>query len=80
MLDRAALTNLLKMTAAAGAMGLCVWTALRAAAPLLPAGKLGEIFCLGLCTGLGVTVYFLLTLVLQVEEAKLALSFIWKRG
>ena len=47
-----------------------------ALAPLLPAGKAGEVLCLGACAGLGAVLYFVLALLLRVEEAELAVSLI----
>ena len=42
----------------------------------------GELLCLCLCVGTGAAVYFLLTWVLGVEEARLSLSLVkkqWRR-
>jgi len=78
ILDGSALWDLGKMTLAAAAMGLCVWTALNFLAPLLPAGKVGEVLLLGLCALLGVALYFLLALLLRVEEAGLCVSIVKK--
>ena len=71
------------MALAALAMGLCVSSALGALAPLLPAGKMGELLCLGTCVLLGAGLYFALTLALRVEEAKLCVTAVkntLKRG
>lgn len=73
-LDGPALLDLLKMAAASVAMGLCVRWALGALAGLLPAGKLGELICLGVCAALGAALYFALALALRVEEAGLCVS------
>ncbi|MCI8552987.1 MAG: murein biosynthesis integral membrane protein MurJ [Lawsonibacter sp.] len=83
ILDGGALRNLGKMVLAAGGMGACVWAALSGLAPLFPAGKVGELLCLGACGLLGAAVYFLLTLILRVEEAGLCVSVVkqtLKRG
>ena len=77
-LDGTALAALLKMTLAAAGMGGCVWGALRALEPFLPIGKPGEILALTLCAGLGVFLYFLLSLFLRVEEAGLCVSLVKK--
>ena len=66
------------MTLAAAGMGGCVWGALRALEPFLPIGKPGEILALTLCAGLGVFLYFLLSLFLRVEEAGLCVSLVKK--
>ena len=77
-LDAAALRNLGKMALSALVMGVCVWAALSSFAPLLPAGKAGEALCLALCALLGVGLYFLLTLILRVEEAGLCIAVVKK--
>ena len=74
ILDGGALLDLLKMALAAGTMGLCVRGVLGVLAGLLPAGKLGELVCLAVCALLGVALYFLLALVLRVEEAGLCVD------
>lgn len=78
ILEGRALRDLGKMTLAAGVMGVCVWAALGALAPLLPAGKAGELLSLGLCALMGVALYFLLALILRVEEAELCVSVVKK--
>ena len=70
--------DLMKMALAAAVMGLCVWKLLGGLTPLLPGGKMGELLCLGLCALAGAVLYFILTLFLQVEEAKLAVSLVKK--
>ncbi len=79
LLDRALLLDLLKMAAAALVTGLFASLALGALGPVLPAGKPGELLCLGLCAALGALVYFLLALALGLEEAKLVKTF-FKHG
>lgn len=74
ILDGGALPDLIKMALSALVMGLCVRAAPGVLSPLLPAGKPGELLCLGLCAGLGVALYFALTLILRVDEAKLVVS------
>ena len=78
ILDGRAVWDLVKMALAALMMGLCVRAALGALAPLLPANKWGEAACLGACGMLGVVLYFLLALVLRVDEAGLCASFVKK--
>ena len=78
ILDGGALLDLLKMALAALVMGLCVSWTLGAISPLLPAGKLGELFCLGACAALGVVLYFLLALILRVDEAGLCVTLVKK--
>ncbi|MCI9156084.1 MAG: murein biosynthesis integral membrane protein MurJ [Lawsonibacter sp.] len=80
LLNAGALWNLLKMALASAVMGLCVWTALGAAAPRLPGGKPGELISLALSAGLGAVLYFLLALLLRVDEAKMAVSLILRQG
>ena len=70
------------MALSAAGMGLCAWGVLQGASALLPPGKGGELLCLCLCVGTGAAVYFLLTWVLGVEEARLSLSLVkkqWRR-
>ena len=78
VLDGPALAELARMALAAAAMGLCVRALAGALAPLLPAGKAGELLSLGLSAGLGVVLYFLLTLLLRVEETGLCVSLVKK--
>ena len=78
ILDGRAVWNLVKMALAALVMGLCVRAALGMLAPLLPADKLGEVACLGVCGALGVVLYFFLALVLRVDEAGLCIFFVKK--
>ena len=83
LLDGRSLRELGKMALAAAAMGLCVSAALGALSPLLPAGKMGELLCLGTCVLVGAGLYFALTWILGVEEAKLCISAVkntLKRG
>ena len=74
ILDGPALRDLLKMALAAGGMGLCVRYALGALGELLPAGKPGELICLAVCAALGAVLYFLLALLLRVDEAGLCVT------
>ena len=67
------------MALAALVMGLCVRLGLRVLGTVLPAGKLGELAALGLCALGGVALYFGLTLALGLEEAKLAVSFRYRK-
>ena len=73
-----ALPDLVKMSVAAAVMGLCVWWSLGELALLLPAGKAGEVLALGLCAALGAALYFVLTLILGVDEAGLCVSLVKK--
>ncbi len=79
LLDRGMSMDLAKMLLAALAMGLCANLALSALSSALPAGKLWELVCLGLCALSGLAVYGLLTLAFGVQEAKLSLSLIKNR-
>ena len=74
LLDGTALRELCKMALSAGAMGLCVWKAQGTLAALLPGGKKGELLVLALSALGGAVLYFLLTLILRVEETRLLLS------
>ena len=76
VLDRDMVLDLVKMAAAALAMGLCAHLVLTGLTPLLPGGKAGELLCLGLCALAGVAVYFLLALVLGLQEARLTTNLI----
>lgn len=76
VLDRGMVADLVKMIAASLAMGLCAGAVLSALTSILPAGKLGELVCLGLCALAGLIVYFLLVLILGVQEAKLSVTLI----
>lgn len=78
ILDRAALEDLGKMLLAAALMGGCVWKALGLLTSSLPAGKLGELICLGTCGALGVALYFALALLLRVDEARLCVTLVKK--
>ena len=83
ILDRATLLDLLKMLLATLAMGLIASGALDALTVLFPSGKLGEALALVLCALAGALIYFLLTLVMGLSEAKLTVSLIkhtLKRG
>lgn len=79
ILDGPALLDLGKMLLAAAGMGACVWGAVGVLSSALPGGKLGELLCLGLCAGLGVVLYFLLALLLRVDEVKLIVTLVNKR-
>lgn len=78
ILDSAGLLDLGKMLLAAAVMGACVRYALGGLGTLLPAGKLGELACLAACAALGVALYFLLALLLRVDEAGLCVSLVKK--
>ena len=78
ILDQAALADLGKMLLAAALMGGCVWKALGLLTSSLPAGKLGELICLGTCGALGVALYFALALLLRVDEARLCVTLVKK--
>ena len=73
-----ALPDLVKMSVAAAVMGLCVRWSLGELALLLPAGKAGEVLALGLCAALGAALYFVLALILGVDEAGLCVSLVKK--
>ena len=76
---RSAAAGLGKMALSAAGMGVCAGGVLQGASALLPPGKGGELLCLCLCVGTGAAVYFLLTWVLGVEEARLSLSLVKKQ-
>ena len=76
VLDGAMLVDLLKMLAAAVVMGLCAGAVLSGLSTMLPVGKLGELLTLGLCALAGLAVYFLLAVILNLQEAKLSLNLI----
>ena len=74
MLDRRLGTDAMKMLLAAAVTGLCA-AGLAAALPgILPGGKPGELLTLGLSALAGVTVYFLLALLLGLDEARMVLT------
>ncbi|USF26751.1 putative lipid II flippase MurJ [Firmicutes bacterium ASF500] len=79
ILDRAALLDLGKMVLAAAGMGLCVQLMVGRLSILLSGGKLGELVTLGLCALAGAALYFLLALILRVEEAGAVLSLVKKK-
>ena len=71
--------DLLKMLAAAAVMGLCAHGVLGVLEMALPAGKVGELLSLGLCALFGLAVYFLMAVLLGLQEAKLVISLFTKR-
>ena len=71
--------DLLKMLAAAAVMGLCAHGVLGVLELALPAGKVGELLSLGLCALFGLAVYFLMAVLLGLQEAKLVISLFTKR-
>ena len=71
--------DLMKMLLCALLMGLCAWAVMGGLTAVLPGGKVGELLSLGLCALAGLAVYYLLTLLCGVEEARLFLSLIKKR-
>ena len=79
ILDRAALLDLGKMVLAAAGMGLCVQLMAGRLSILLSGGKLGELVTLGLCALAGAALYFLLALILRVEEAGAVLALVKKK-
>ncbi len=79
VLDWAALLDLGKMVLAAAGMGLCVQFMAGRLSILLSGGKLGELVTLGLCALTGAALYFLLALVLRVEEAGAVLALVKKK-
>lgn len=78
LLDAGALLDLGKAALAALVMGLCVRALPGFLPQLLPAGKPGELLCLGLCALAGAALYFALALILRVDEARLCMSLIKK--
>ena len=79
VLTGAFLLDLGKMLLATLGMAAAVWLAGRALGGLLPGGKLGELLLLGLCAGLGMAVYFLLSALLRLEEMELARAFLRRK-
>jgi len=79
VLSRDMVLDLLKMLCAAALMGLCAYGALAWLTGVLPAGKMGELLALGLCAAFGAAVYFLLSWILRLPEAKLISSLVKKR-
>ncbi len=77
------LADLAKMLLSAAVMAVAVVLLRAGLLQALPQGKLGELITLGLCAGIGACVYFILSTLLGLEEARLAramASRIWKRG
>ena len=64
------------MLLAAAAMGLCAAGALAGLEAILPGGKLGELLALGGCALAGMAVYFVLALVLGLDEARLSVRWV----
>ena len=79
VLTGAFLLDLGKMLLATLGMAAAVWLAGRALGGLLPGGKLGELLLLGLCAGIGMAVYFLLSALLRLEEMELARAFLRRK-
>lgn len=79
ILDKKTVADLVKMLLAAAAMGLCAWAVLSGVTAALPAGKLTELLSLGLCAVSGLVVYFILSLVLGVPEAKMSIGLLKHR-
>ena len=80
VLDGPFVRDLGKMLLAAAVTGLAAVGTRALLASLLPAGKAGELLCLGGCALAGVAVYALLTLALGLEEARLGLVFVKRLG
>ncbi len=68
-----------KMLAASAVMGVCANAVLKIVSSAVPAGKLGEVISLGACALTGVAVYFILVLVLRLQEVQLVLSAVRNR-
>lgn len=79
VLDKRMVVDLLKMLAASAVMGLTAWLVLSGLGNVLPANKLGELISLGLCGLTGMVVYFVLSIVLGVPEAKMSLGILKHR-
>lgn len=79
ILNKKTVIDFIKMMVAALVMGLCAHTVLNLLAGAVPAGKLGELVCLGGSALTGAVVYFVLVLVLGVPEARLSLSILKPR-
>ena len=80
VLDGPFVRDLVKMLLAAAATGLGAVGTRILLSGLLPAGKVGELLCLGGCALAGVVVYALLTLAMGLEEARLGLVFVKRLG
>lgn len=79
IVDKGMVADVAKMLLAALCMGLCAYGAQTLAAGVLPAGKLGELVCLGVSALAGVVVYVILVLVLRVPEARLSLQILKRK-
>ena len=80
VLDAPFVRDLGKMLLAAVATGLAAVGAQALLTSFLPAGKVGQLLCLGGCALAGMVVYALLTLALGLEEARLGLVFVKRLG
>jgi len=72
-----------KMLLATVLMAAAAWGVWQGAELLLPSGKLFLLVGLGLCAGVGAVVYFLCTLCLKLEEARMCADLakrLLKRG
>lgn len=77
------MVDLLKMLICALLMAAVVLGLMQGVETLLPAGKLGLIFELGVCAGMGLAVYFAAAYLLKLEEARMSVDLvkrILKRG
>ena len=74
LLDRRLGADMLKMLAAAAVTGLCAAGMLAVLPGVLPGGKTGELISLALCALAGVLVYFLMALLLRLDEARTVLA------
>ena len=79
MLDKRLGLDVLKMLLAAVLTGLCAAGLLAVLPGVLPGGKLGELLALGLCALAGLTVYFLMALVLGLDEARTVVALVRRR-
>ena len=80
VLDAPFVRDLGKMLLAAVATGLAAVGTQALLTSFLPAGKVGQLLCLGGCALVGMVVYALLTLAMGLEEARLGLVFVKRLG
>ena len=79
MLDRRLGLDAAKMLLAAAVTGLCAAGLVTVLPGVLPGGKLGELLVLGLSALAGVIVYFLMALLLGLDEARMAASLLRRK-
>lgn len=78
IIDKKLVISFGKMAVSAGVMLFLVWGSFRYLEPKVGTGLLGRILVLGIPTGLGVVAYMVLTLLLGIEESRMAFAFVQK--